>query len=148
MNRSKSDTPRQGDRTASAPAASLTETAASRVEEARTSLLRSPRPDDASRLARSTQISEILDRQKLLSRNRPPPPAPANLSLADQIRERLRSPAAPVSSGISTPRNGDLRPSEYRASDYRSDTRGTTASPLRNMRPSTFPKRWPSFAPT
>lgn len=119
MNRSKSDTPRQGDRTASAPAASLTETAASRVEEARSSLLRSPRPDDAGRLARSTQISEILDRQKLLSRNRPPPPAAANLSLADQIRERLRSPAAPVGSGISAPRAADLRPSEYRASDYR-----------------------------
>ncbi|MET3613742.1 localization factor PodJL [Rhizobium aquaticum] len=119
MNRSKSDTPRQGDRTASAPAASLTETAASRVEEARSSLLRSPRPDDAGRLARSTQISEILDRQKLLSRNRPPPPAAANLSLADQIRERLRSPAAPVSSGISAPRTSDLRPSDYRASDYR-----------------------------
>ncbi len=123
MNRSKSDTPRQGDRTPSAPAAPLTETAAGRVEEARGSLLRAPRPDDAGRLARSTQISEILDRQKLLSRNRPPPPAPANLSLADQIRERLRSPAAPVPTGISAPRNGDLRPSEYRASDYRSDVR-------------------------
>jgi len=125
MNRSKSDTPRQGDRAASAPAAPLTETAASRVEEARSSLLRSPRPDDAGRLARSTQISEILDRQKLLSRNRPPPPAAANLSLADQIRERLRSPAAPVSSAISAPRNGDLRPSEYRTSDYRSDVRSS-----------------------
>jgi localization factor PodJL len=101
----------------------MTETAAGRVEEARGSLLRSPRPDDAGRLARSTQISEILDRQKLLSRNRPPPPAAANLSLADQIRERLRSPAAPVSSGISAPRNGDLRPSDYRASEYRSDLR-------------------------
>ena len=125
MNRSKSDTPRQGDRAASAPAAPLTETAAGRVEEARGSLLRSPRPDDAGRLARSTQISEILDRQKLLSRNRPPPPAAANLSLADQIRERLRSPAAPVSSAISASRNGDLRPSEYRASDYRSDARSS-----------------------
>lgn len=121
MNRSKSDTPRQGDRAASAPAAPLTETAAGRVEEARGSLLRAPRPDDAGRLARSTQISEILDRQKLLSRNRPPPPAAANLSLADQIRERLRSPAAPASGGISAPRNGDLRPSEYRASDYRAN---------------------------
>lgn len=120
MNRSKSDTPRQGDRAASAQAAPLNESAAGRVEDARSSLLRSPRPDDAGRLARSTQISEILDRQKLLSRNRPPPPAAANLSLADQIRERLRSPAAPVSAGISAPRNGDLRPSEYRAaSDYR-----------------------------
>ncbi len=119
MNRSKSDTPRQGDRTASAPAASLTETAPSRVEEARASLLRAPRPEDAGRLARSTQISEILDRQKLLSRNRPPPPAAANLSLADQIRERLRSPAAPVSAGISAPRAADIRPSDYRASDYR-----------------------------
>ena len=107
----------------------MTETAAGRVEEARSSLLRSPRPDDAGRLARSTQISEILDRQKLLSRNRPPPPAAANLSLADQIRERLRSPAAPVSSAISAPRNGDLRPSEYRAaSDYRqSDYRQPSA---------------------
>lgn len=120
MNRSKSDTPRQGDRASSAPAAALTETASSRADEARSSLLRAPRPDDAGRLARSTQISEILDRQKLLSRNRPPPPAPANLSLADQIRERLRSPSAPVTAGISTPRNGDLRSSEYRASDYRS----------------------------
>jgi localization factor PodJL len=123
MNRSKSDTPRQGDRAASAPAAPLTETAAGRVEEARASLLRSPRPDDAGRLARSTQISEILDRQKLLSRNRPPPPAAANLSLADQIRERLRSPAAPVSAGISAPRASDPRPSDYRASEYRSDLR-------------------------
>ena len=103
----------------------MTETAAGRVEEARSSLLRSPRPDDAGRLARSTQISEILDRQKLLSRNRPPPPAAANLSLADQIRERLRSPAAPVSGGISAPRNGDLRPSDYRASDYRSEARAS-----------------------
>ncbi len=125
MNRSKSDTPRQGDRAASAQAAPLTETAAGRVEEARGSLLRSPRPDDAGRLARSTQISEILDRQKLLSRNRPPPPAAANLSLADQIRERLRSPAAPVSAGISAPRAGDLRPSDYRATDYRSDLRAS-----------------------
>ncbi|MCD2174607.1 SEL1-like repeat protein [Rhizobium sp. C4] len=119
MNRSKSDTPRQGDRASSAPAAPLTETATSRVEEARGSLLRAPRPDDAGRLARSSQISEILDRQKLLSRNRPPPPAAANLSLADQIRERLRSPAAPASAAISAPRSSDLRPSEYRASDYR-----------------------------
>jgi localization factor PodJL len=119
MNKSKSDTPRQGDRTPSAPAGHLNETAASRVEEARSSLLRA-RPDDGTRLTRSTQISEILDRQKLLSRNRPPPPAAANLSLADQIRERLRSPAAPASPSapISAPRS-DFRASDYRASDYR-----------------------------
>jgi localization factor PodJL len=119
MNRSKSDTPRQGDRTPGAPAGHLNETAATRAEEPRSSLLRA-RPDDATRLTRSTQISEILDRQKLLSRNRPPPPAAANLSLADQIRERLRSPAAPASPSapISAPRS-DFRASDYRASDYR-----------------------------
>ncbi len=91
MNRSKSDYASSGRPDRERAAASLTETAPSRVEEARASLLRAPRHEDAGRLARSTQISEILDRQKLLSRNRPPPPAAANLSLADQIRERLRS---------------------------------------------------------
>ncbi len=149
MNRSKSDTPRQGDRTASAPAASLTETAASRVEEARTSLLRSPRPDDAGRLARSTQISEILDRQKLLSRNRPPPRRPRTFrwqtrSVSACGPRQLRSRAASARRATAICARANIAP----ATTGLIHEGATIASPPRNMRPSTFPRRWPSFAPT
>lgn len=111
MNRSKSDTPREGERTSNALTGRLSEAAASRVDEARAAALRAPRTEDGTRLTRSTQISEILDRQRLLSRNRPPPPPAANnLSLADQIRERLRAPgAAPTPAATTAPRTSEYR---------------------------------------
>lgn len=109
-NSKSSDTSRQDDK----PAASngrLSETIANRMQDARGSLLRSPRADDAARLARSTQISEILDRQRILANARPAPSTTPNVSLADQIRERLRSPAAAPSAAAA--------PAAHRTSDFR-----------------------------
>ena len=81
MNRSRSNTPPQADRPTASQAANPGEGQDERIKQARP--------------ARSNQLSEILDRQKILARARPQPSAtPASMSLADQIRERLKAPAA------------------------------------------------------
>lgn len=81
MNRSRSNTPPQADRPTASQTAIPGEGQDERINPARP--------------ARSNQLSEILDRQKILARAKPQQAAtPASMSLADQIRERLKAPAA------------------------------------------------------